>query len=109
MWKPGMLAKCISKSWYRHNNHSRLDKLHMRIQPGWKPPIGGPAYGEICTISGHYIDADGTWLWIRGYEHYGAYEPRYFVPLQDQLTEDLERIEKEGAPAEPEPQPQHEH
>lgn len=108
-----MLAKCVGDgTWVRTNQFSAWQRFRRVIQPSWNPPAPGPRNGEVCNVIWVDVGDDGKiYLSLAGYLRHGRYNARWFVPLQDQLTEDLERIEKEGAPAEPEPelQPQHEH
>lgn len=56
----------------------------------------GPDYGDVCRV----VDVRGdSFLRLRGWEEFGYYAPQNFRPIDD-LHEQLERIEKEGAPAE---------
>lgn len=79
---------------------------------GWIDEDGlprlGPKFNEQCTIAGFDHTSGQQWLAILGYERHEDGAPNFyhctrFRPL-DSLTEQIERIETEGAPVELEPE-----
>ena len=64
-------------------------------------PCTGPGKGDVCIIAAFNVDG---FIALEGWPKENHYDPTYFRPL-DALTEQIERIEKEGAPIE-QPQPE---
>lgn len=98
---PGQKVVCVAGGWYKNNCWTRWDRLRYVIT-GKRPPSVGPKKGESCTVE--YVatgDDGGTYIALIEWpsERYGIYIHSSFRPI-DTLTEQVERIEKEGAPLE---------
>ncbi|TXH54439.1 MAG: hypothetical protein E6Q97_10980 [Desulfurellales bacterium] len=90
---------CIVPSWYKVRPTNLYYKVRKWITDKDQPTYG-PRKGEIVTVVG--LNDTGYYM-IEGYLENGGYNPKDFRPL-DSLTEQIERIEEEGAPVELEPE-----
>lgn len=99
----GQKVVCVSNRWFRTNNLTYLEKLMYMITKKY-PKCAGPAKGDVCTVFDSEIGSDGSqYIRLCEWPKDKMYDASFFRPL-DSLTEQIERIEKEGAPVE---EPQH--
>jgi hypothetical protein len=99
----GQKVVCVSNVWFRINNLTYFEKLTYMITKKY-PRSKGPAHGDVCTVFDGYVGSNGCqYIRLCEWPKNEGYDASSFRPLYS-LTEQMERIEKEGAPVE---EPQH--
>lgn len=99
-----MMARCIlpTANWISRKNPGMkhfFRWLEWKLRGKWRYSHG-VRYGEVVTVQAVISGMDREWLHF--VEHTENYDARIFVPVDDALSRDLDRIE-ETPVMEPEP------